>query len=85
MKVKYRKGSTLGAADFMNRFREGPGGEMVVGGVQPGMAEGDESPGVTKASVKVFLEEETLAQERDYLCSKDFVRAQKGCKWVSAL
>jgi hypothetical protein len=31
MTVKYRRGSTLGAADFMSRIRENPDGSYVVG------------------------------------------------------
>jgi hypothetical protein len=41
MVVTYRKGSSLGAADFMSRIKEDPGGKLTVGAVQPGLVEGD--------------------------------------------
>jgi hypothetical protein len=56
MLVKYRKGTTLGAADFMSRLRENPDGTFIVGVVQPGLVEGQEPAGVTKARAIVLLE-----------------------------
>ena len=56
MKVKYRRGSTLGAADLMSRIRENPDGSFMVGAVQPGLVEGEEPLEVTRARVSVILE-----------------------------
>jgi hypothetical protein len=58
MTVKYRRGSTLGATDFMSRIRENPDGSSVVGAVQPGLVEGEEPQGVTRARISVILEKE---------------------------
>ena len=71
----------------MSRIWEGPEGELVVGAVQPGIAEGNEAPGVTKASVKVFPEEETRAPERNYLRSKDFANCEsaEGLQMIATL
>jgi hypothetical protein len=39
MTVKYRKGTSLGAADLISRICEGEDGKLTVGAVQPALAE----------------------------------------------
>ena len=58
MLVTYRKGTTLGAADFMSRLRENPDGTFIVGLVQPGLVEGQEPAVVTKARARVLLDQD---------------------------
>jgi hypothetical protein len=87
MTVKYRNCSTLGAVDFMSGIKENPDGSYVVGAaVQPGLIEGDEPPGVTRARVNVILQEAPPEEgPKPFLCSRDFELAQANCPWVSAL
>ena len=85
MVVKYQKGSTLGATNFMSRIREDPSGGYAVGPIQPGMAEGEEPPGVTKARVTVTLKDEHVEVGDGFLKSRHFEIAQPICPWVSAL
>jgi hypothetical protein len=84
MLVKYRKGTTLGATDFMSRLRENPDGTFIVGVVQPGLVEGQEPAGVTKARAIVLLEG-NLSPLDEFLGSRDFLAAQASCPWVSSL
>lgn len=86
MIVKYRRGPTLGAADFMSRIWENPDGSFMVGAVQPGMVEGEEPPGITRTRVNVILEKsKPEAEPSPFLCSRDFELAQANCPWVTAI
>ena len=54
--------------------------------VQPGLIEGDEPPGVTRARVNVILQVAPPEEgSKPFLCSRDFELAQANCPWASAL
>jgi hypothetical protein len=85
MVVKYRKGTTLGAADFMSRIQEGSDGKLVVAAVKPGVVEGEEPPGTNKARAKVYLEVDPPNPQDAFLNLRDFEVARSNCPWILAL